>query len=150
MKCFAETDKEYRKAWETMSHLRNSGKSIAWRDMKYVGVVAVGGCYSVAKSCPTLRNPMDCSTPGFPVLHYLPEFAQTHVWRVDDAIQVAHPLSPASPALNLSQHQGLFQWVKALHIKWPKYWSFSFNWLITVDYKLLSKGFVFYLLLYLK
>ena len=48
---------------------------------------------------------MNCSTPGFPALHYLPELAQTHVHRVDDAIQPSHPLSPPSPALNLSQHQ---------------------------------------------
>ena len=55
-------------------------------------------------------KPMDCSTPGFTVLHYLPEFAQTHVHWVGDVIQPSHPLSPPSPsALNLSQHQGLFQ-----------------------------------------
>ena len=60
----------------------------------------------------TLCNPMDCSTPGFPVLPYLSEFAQTHVHCVGDAIQPSHPLSPPSPpALSLSQHQGLFQWV---------------------------------------
>ena len=53
---------------------------------------------------------MDCSTPGFPVLHYLPEFVQMHVHRVGDAIQLSHPLSLSSlPALNVSQHQGLFQ-----------------------------------------
>ena len=71
---------------------------------------------SVAKSCPILCNPMNCGTPGFPVLHYLPEFAQTHVHWVGDATQLSHPLSPTSPlALNLSQHQGLFQWVGYLH-----------------------------------
>ena len=65
---------------------------------------------SVAQSCPTLCNPMDCSMPGFPVLHCLLEFAQTHVHWVSDAIQPLHPLSPPSPpALKLSQHQGLFQ-----------------------------------------
>ena len=59
---------------------------------------------------------MDCSTPGFPVLHHLLEFAQTHVHRVDDAIQPSHPLSsPSPPALNLSQHQGLFQCDSSLH-----------------------------------
>ena len=59
---------------------------------------------------------MDCSTPGFPVLHHLLEFAQTHVHWVDDAIQSSHPLSPASPpVLNLSQHWGLFQWIGSLH-----------------------------------
>ena len=61
---------------------------------------------SVTQSCPTLCNPMDCSIPGFPVLHCLPEFAhQTHVHRVGDAIQPSHPLSPSSFAFNLSQHQ---------------------------------------------
>ena len=69
-------------------------------------------CCSVTNLCLTLFDPMDCSTPGFPVLHYLPEFAQTHVDWVHDAIQPSHPLSsPSPPALNLSQHQGLFQWV---------------------------------------
>ena len=65
---------------------------------------------SVAQSCPTLCNPMNCSTSGLPVHHQLPEFTQTHVHRVGDAIQPSHPLSsPPPPALNLSQHQGLFQ-----------------------------------------
>ena len=59
---------------------------------------------------------MDCGMPGFPVLHCLPELAQTHVHRVSDAIQPSHPLSPLSPsALNLSQHQGLFQGVSSSH-----------------------------------
>ena len=59
---------------------------------------------------------MDCSTPNFPVLHHLPEFAQTHVHWVHDAIQPSHLLlSPSSPALNLSQYQGLFQWVGSSH-----------------------------------
>jgi len=71
--------------------------------------------YSVTQSCPTLGDPMDCNTPGFPVVHYLPELAQTHVHWVDEIIQPSHPLSPSSPALNLSQHQGLFQWVGSLH-----------------------------------
>ena len=72
-------------------------------------------CCSVAKSCLTLCNHMDCSTPGFPVLHYLPEFAQTHIHWIDDAIQPSHPPSPPSPVLNLSQHQGVFQWVGSSH-----------------------------------
>ena len=67
----------------------------------------------VAQSCPTLYNPVDCSTPSFPVLHCLPELAQTHVHWVGDAIQPSRPLSPY-PAFNLSQHQGLFQWVSSL------------------------------------
>ena len=72
-------------------------------------------CCSVAQSCPTLCDPVDCSTPGFPVLHHLPELAQTHVHGVS-AIQPSHPLSsPSPPAFNLSQHQGLFQWISSLH-----------------------------------
>ena len=70
--------------------------------------------------------PMECSTPGFPVLHSLPEFAQTHVHWVSEAIQPSRPLSPPFPALSLSQHQGLFHWVGSLH-QWPKYWSFTFS-----------------------
>ena len=71
---------------------------------------------SVAKWCPTLCYPVDCGTPGFPVLHYLPEFAQTHVHWVSDAIQPPHLLLSSSLlALKLSQHQDLFQWVSSLH-----------------------------------
>ena len=67
------------------------------------------GCCSIAHSCLTLCDPMDCSTPGFPVPHHLSEFAQTHVRWVSDAIQLSHPLlSPSSPTFDLSQHQGSF------------------------------------------
>ena len=66
-------------------------------------------CHSVAKSCPTLCNPMDCNTSDLPVPHYLVEFAQVHVPWVGDAIQPSHPLSPSSFVFTLSQHQGLFQ-----------------------------------------
>ena len=67
-------------------------------------------CCSVTKLCPTICNPMDPSTQGFPVLHQLPELAQSHVHWVGDAIQCSHPLlSPSPPAFNLSLHQGLFQ-----------------------------------------
>ena len=70
---------------------------------------------------------MDCSTPGLPVHHQLPEFTQTHVHRVSYAIQPSHHLSsPSPPAFNLSQHQGLFQWVSSSH-QVAKYWSFSFS-----------------------
>ena len=69
---------------------------------------------SVGQSCLTLCNPMDCSTPGIPVHHQLPELTQTYVHQADDAIQPSHPLSsPSLPALNLSQHQGLFQWISS-------------------------------------
>ena len=71
---------------------------------------------SVTQSCPTLCNPMNLSTPGLPVNHQLPEFTQTHVHRVSDAIQASHPpLSPSPPAPNPSQHQSLFQWVNSSH-----------------------------------
>ena len=71
---------------------------------------------SVAQSCPILCNPMNCSMPGLPVHHQLPEFTQTHVHRVGDAIQPSHPLSsPSPPAPNPSQHQGLFQRVNSSH-----------------------------------
>ena len=71
--------------------------------------------------------PTGCDTPGSPVLHYLPEFAQTLVHWIGDAIQPSHALLPSSPpVLNLSQHQGLFH-ESALCIRWPKYWSFSFS-----------------------
>ena len=63
----------------------------------------------VIQSCPALCDPMDCSTPGLPLHHQLPEFTQTHAHSVGDAIQQSHPLSSPSPAFNLSQHQGLFQ-----------------------------------------
>ena len=70
---------------------------------------------------------MDCSIPGLPVLHQLLERAQTHAHWVSYAIQPSHPLtSPSPPAFNLSQHQGLFQWVRFLHW-WPKYWSFKIS-----------------------
>ena len=71
---------------------------------------------SVAQSCLTLCDPMNCSTPGLPVHHQIPEFTQSHVHRVGDAIQPSHPLlAPSLPALNLPQHQGLFWWVGFLH-----------------------------------
>ena len=79
---------------------------------------------SVTQSCPTLCDP--CSTPGLPVYHQLLELTQTRVHRVGDAIQPSRPLLSPSPALNLSQHQGLFQ-ESVLRIRWSKYWSFSFS-----------------------
>ena len=82
---------------------------------------------SVAQSCPTLWDPMDCSMPGFPVHQQVPEPTQTHVHHISDANQPSHPLSsPSPPAFNHSQHQGLFQWVSSSH-QMAKYWSFSFN-----------------------
>ena len=82
---------------------------------------------SVAQSCPTLCDPMNHSMLGLPVHHQLPEFTQTHVHRVTDAIQPSHPLSsPSPPAPNPSQHQSLSN-ESTLCMRWPKYWSFSFS-----------------------
>ena len=94
---------------------------------------------SVAQACLTLCNPIDCSMPGFHVLHCLPEFAQTHVHWVGDAIQSSHPLSPPSPpAFNLSKHQGLFQWVSSSHqlakVLELQLQHQSFQWIFRTDF----------------
>ena len=82
---------------------------------------------SVARLCPALCDPMDCSTPGLPVHHQLLGLTQTHVHRVSDAIQPSHPLlSPSPPAFSLSQHR-VFSNESVLLIRRPKYWSFSFR-----------------------
>ena len=82
----------------------------------FLSSYSVGCPCSVTQSCPTLCNPIDCSTPGFPVLHHLLEFAQTQFHRVGEAIQPSCPLSsPCLPAFNLSQQQGLFQRVGSSH-----------------------------------
>ena len=82
---------------------------------------------SVTRSCPTLCNPMNRSTPGLLVHHQLPEFTQTYIHRVRDAIQPSHPLSsPSPPALNPSQHR-VFSNESTLRMRWPKYWRFSFS-----------------------
>ena len=93
-------------------------------------------CPSVAKLCLTLCNIMGCSTPGFPVLHSFLNFAQTHVHWVSEAIQPSHLLLPPSPpALNLSQHQGLFQWVSCLHqvARVLELQHQSYPWILRVD-----------------
>ena len=93
---------------------------------------------SVPRSCLTLWDPMDCSMPGFPVHYQLPELAQTHVHWVGDAIQPFHALSsPSPPAFNLSQHQGIFQWVSSSH-QVAKGLEFqlqhlSFQWIVRTD-----------------
>ena len=91
--------------------MNSSCKSIWW-DLSYESVQ-----FSlVAQSYRTLCDPMDCSTPGLPVHHQLPEITQTHVHWVGDVIQPSHPLSSRSPpAFDLSQHQGLFKWVTSSH-----------------------------------
>ena len=89
-----------------------------------------------AKSCPTLCNPMNCTTPGFLVLHYLQKFAQTHVHWVNDAIQPCQALSPPSPVFNLSLHQGLFKWANSLYhmAKGLEIQLQSFQWIFRLDF----------------
>ena len=82
---------------------------------------------SVAKLCPTLCDPMGCSTPGFPVLQYLLELAQTNVHWVSDAIQPSHPLLPLSLLASVFPSIRVFSNKSALRIRWPKYWSFSIS-----------------------
>ena len=94
---------------------------------------------SVAQLCLTLCDPMDCSTPGLPVHHQLPELTQTRVHWVSDAIQPSHPLSsPSPPAFKLSQHQGLFQWVKSSYqvakLLELQLQHQSFQWILRTDF----------------
>ena len=85
----------------------NASKCVQFSSVQFI---------SVARSCLTLCNPMNRSTPGLPVYHQLPEFTQTHVYWISDAIQPSHPLSsPSPPAPNPSQHHSLFQWVSSSH-----------------------------------
>ena len=84
-------------------------------------------CCSVAKLCRTLCDPINCNTPEFSVLHCLLEFAQIHVHWVGDAIQPPHPLLPCSPPASIFLSIRVFSNKRALHIRWPKYWSFSFS-----------------------
>ena len=93
---------------------------------------------SVAQLCPTLCDPMDCSMPGFPVLHHLPKLAHTHVHWVSDVIQSSSPLSSPSRTFNLSQQQGLFQWVSSSHqvakIVELQFQHQSFHWALRADF----------------
>ena len=82
---------------------------------------------SVAQSCPTLCDPMTRSTPSLPVHHQLPEFTQTHVRRVSDAIQASHPLPSLSPPPSIFPSIRVFSNESVLFIRWPRYWSFSFS-----------------------
>ena len=82
---------------------------------------------SISQSCLTLRNPMNCSMPGLPVHHQLPEFTQIHVHWVGDAIQPSHPLSTLLLLPSIFPSIRVYSNESALHIRWPKYWSFSFN-----------------------
>ena len=106
--------------WATNTHTHTKRKHVqsAWEMMaSNITILQIWDaicCCSVTQSYPTLCDPMDCNMPGFPVFHYLLEFAQIHVHWVNDTMQPSHPLLPLSPpACNFSQHQGLFQWVSS-------------------------------------
>ena len=101
---------------------------------KSVTIISSVQFSSVAQSCPTLCSPMDCSTPGLPVHQQLPEFTQTYLHWVSDAIQPSHPLSsPFLPAPNPSQHQGLFKWVSSSH-QVAKELEFRFNTSTSIEH----------------
>ena len=105
--------------WATVHRVAKSWIQLKWlspRVCVYIYLYLYLYLRSVTQSCPTLCDPMNCSTPGLPVHHQLQEFTQTHVHWVSDAIQPSHPLSSPSPlAPNPSQHQSLFQWVNSSH-----------------------------------
>ena len=82
---------------------------------------------SVAQSCPTICDPMDCRTPSFPIHHRLLELTQTHVYLVSDAIQPSHPLLSTSSPSSIFSNIRVFPNDSLLHIRWPKYWNFSFS-----------------------
>ena len=100
-------------------------KSVTYESCFYI--VYFSSVQSVAQSCPTLCNPMNRSTPGLPVRHQLPEFTQTHVHGVCDAIPPSHPLSSPSPPAPIPPSIKVFSNESTLRIRWPKYWSFSFS-----------------------
>ena len=103
-----------------------TGKTIGLTRRTFVSkVIRSDQIRSVSQSCPTLCNPINRSTPGLPVHHQLPEFTETHVHRVSDAIQPSHPLSSPSPPAPVPPSIRVFSNESTLHMRWPKYWSFS-------------------------
>ena len=104
--------------WEILYFLLRFSVNIKWFSVQFS---------SVAQSCPTLCNRMNRSTPGLPVHHQLPEFTQTHAHGVGNAIQPSHPLSSPSPPAPIPPSIRVFSNESILRMRWPKYWSFSFN-----------------------
>ena len=98
---------------------------VLWRESESVSCSVQFS--SVVQSCPTLCDPMNCSTPGFPVHHHLPEFTQIHVHQVGDAIQPSHTLSSPSPPLPIPPSIRVLSNESTLRMRCPKYWSFSFS-----------------------
>ena len=98
-----------------------------WSGLPFPSPKALFQFNSVTQLCPTLSNPMNCSTPGLPVHHQLPEFTQTHVHQVGDAIQPSHPLSSPSPPAPIPSSIIVFSKESTLRMRWSKYWSFSFS-----------------------
>ena len=124
----------------THTHTHTSWKPETGSIYLFIWEIQFNYCYySVTQLCLTLCDPMNCSTPGFPALHYLPEFAQTHVRWVNDVIQSFHPLLlPSPPAFSFAQHQGLFQWVCSSHqvanVLEVQLQHQSFQWIFRVDF----------------
>ena len=121
--------------WQNMDHWRRKWQPTALSLLREPQELLS----SVAQLCLTLCHRMDCSMPGFPVLHQLPALTQTHVHQVGDTIQPSHPLSSPSPlAFSLSQHQGLFQWVSPLHqvakVLELQFQYQSFQWIFRTDF----------------
>ena len=131
--------KKNKKLWNQFFSQRFEVNSFDDDIISLISVLLISQFSSVNQSYLTLCNPMDCSTPGLPVHHQLPEFTQTHVHSVSDAIQPSHPLSsPSPPTFNLSQHQGLFRWVSSSH-QMAKVLEFqlhhqSFQWIFRTDF----------------
>ena len=124
--------------WSVGSH-QYWGKTQDDDLLKAQGIVRIFCCCLVAKSWLTLCNPIDCSMPGYSVLHYLLEFAQIDVHWVGDATQPSHPLLlPSLPAPRLSQHHDFFQWVGSSHhmakVLKPQLQHHSFQWIFSVDF----------------
>ena len=105
---------------------RNGYQGVAW-DSHEFKVISSVQFSSFTQSCPTICDPMNHSTPGLHVHHQLPEFTQTHVHRVCDATQSSNPLSSPSPHAPSPPSIRVFFSESTLHMRWPKYWSFSFS-----------------------